>query len=591
MSCSFPCHRRIRFVVPLLLMTLLALALPAAAEPPPPTDSANPPADYAAPAAPTAASPAATLASATVLLLKDANPFNGTANEQILAANGISYVVMSSADLPAADLSQYPVLIVAGDQQQAFYDALDANEAKLHAYVADGGALQFGAAAWGWNEGDASAVTLPGGVTISLRYEVANYLTRPVHPLVAGLPNPFSGTSASHAYFTGLPAWATVIATTGSTPGGEPTLAEYKYGKGCVLALGQPLEYGYENGQASGTILRNAILRSVNDHCSSLSIFRRIFGWLYIDTNQNGWRDVGENEGVPGQPVVLRQSGGVVKYTNTTPPRGWYELNDLPASDYCLQVLAPAGYVSTSPGEQCFYFDGGLLNVNFGLVKAQAAIGDTVYADANGNGVQDAGEPGYPNVTLVIWNAADGGPGDIVTLAQTDAAGHYSFTVTPGTYYVQVTDDQGVLTGLTLTGGANPAGPITVANGQTYADADFGYNFVCPASRSIVSGQVWVDENGDGVLGSEDTSVRGVEVCANPMSQFAAPRCDITGADGVYHLCVRPQTYLVAPTGGKGTPIQGLMPVNRAFRLPLVVKPGLHFTDVNFGFTRAMPVQ
>jgi len=532
-------------------------------------------------------------AAATVLLLKDVNPWNSTANEQILTANGISYDVKGSADLAALDLSVYQVVIVASDQTQAFYDTLAANEAALAAYVAAGGTLQFGAGAWGWNGGDASAVTLPGGAAISQRYEYDNYITLPDHPVVAGVPNPFSGSYASHAAFSGVPGPSNLIAFTGAAagaPGWAPTLVEYEYGNGCVLALGQTLEYGYDNGQVAGTILQNAIVHSVNSACSDVGM-GRLFGWLYIDENQNGWRDVGEDMGLPAINVLLlAPDESIVNDTSTTIPRGWYEFNNILAGNYCIQMFVPDAYVTTTPAKVCFAFDGTQLNVNVGVIKAEAFIGDTVYADANSNGMQDAGEMGYAGVTLALWTAVDDAPGAVIAETTTDADGHYGFTVVPGTYFVQVTDTNKVLSGLTLTGGVNPAGPITVALGATYDMADFGYNFVCPSTRSVLSGKVWEDMNGDNTLGSEDMGIAGVQVCANPMSQIYAPRCVFTGADGTYRMCVRPLTYLVAPVVAD-SPVAGLMPINRAFRLPLAVKPGMQFTDVNFGFTSNMPAQ
>ncbi len=585
--------RRNRFVVLLALCMLFALALPVSADQADP-NSATPPHEMLERAPVEALAPDAPLAPATVLLLKDVNPWSSTANEQILTANGISYVVMGSAGIPAVDLNQYPVVIVAGDQPTSFYSVLDANEAKFNAYAMAGGMLQFSIAGWGWNSGDPSSVMLPGGASIHPQYDGYNYLTMPGHPVVAGVSNPFYGSSASHAYLAGFPGGASVIATAGSEPGGAPTLVEYSYGNGCVLALGQPLEYGYEYGQASGTILKNAILHSVYSPCGGgpVPVGGRLFGWLFIDADEDGWRDVGENEGLPLVLVQLRRGDGtLVQETYSTLPRGWYEFNGIEAGSYCLRIAVPEDYVTTTPSEACFTFDGANLNVNFGLVKAQAGIGDTVFADANANGVQDAGEMGYAGVTLALWSEAAGAPGAVIATTTTDADGTYHFIVTPGAYFVQVTDTANVLAGLSLTAGTNPAGPITVGLNEQNLDIDFGYGFACPANRSVLSGRVWEDLNGDSLLDAGDTGIAGVQVCAQPLSQAYAARCTTTGADGMYRMCVRPMSYLVAPVVDATSPVHGLMPINKAFRLPVGIKPGMQVTDINFGFTRFTPVQ
>jgi hypothetical protein len=77
------------------------------------------------------------------------------------------------------------------------------------------------------------------------------------HPTMQAIPDPFTGTAASHAAFANLPAGANVIAT--GQGSGLPTLVEYELGAGRVLAFGQTLEFGWQFGQDAGRILENAI--------------------------------------------------------------------------------------------------------------------------------------------------------------------------------------------------------------------------------------------------------------------------------------------------------------------------------------------
>jgi len=61
-----------------------------------------------------------------------------------------------------------------------------------------------------------------------------------------------------------------------------------------------------------------------------------------------------------------------------------------------------------------------------------------VWSDTNGNGVQDAGEPGIPGVAVTFSNGTDS-----ITV-YTDVDGHYAVDfLTPGTYTVSVTTPQG----------------------------------------------------------------------------------------------------------------------------------------------------
>jgi hypothetical protein len=77
----------------------------------------------------------------------------------------------------------------------------------------------------------------------------------PGHPLMQGVPDPFSGNAASHATFGSLPPGARVIA---ATTRGEPTLIEYDVGAGRVIAFGQTLEFSFRNGDV-GRILENGV--------------------------------------------------------------------------------------------------------------------------------------------------------------------------------------------------------------------------------------------------------------------------------------------------------------------------------------------
>ncbi len=193
---------------------------------------------------------------AVALLIEDALPWGSTANEQILAANGIAYDVIGSAALASTQLNRYRLVIVASDQPTSTYTTLAAGAAQINGYVAGGGVLEFHAAGWGWSGGDASLVTLPGGMHIVQYGAGLNHVLDPTHPLMVGVPEPFFGTGASHAYFTDLPASAHPVA---SDDQGRTNLVVYRYGSGQVVTGCQTFEYGYTYGQHAGIILNNMI--------------------------------------------------------------------------------------------------------------------------------------------------------------------------------------------------------------------------------------------------------------------------------------------------------------------------------------------
>jgi len=100
-------------------------------------------------------------------------------------------------------------------------------------------------------------------------------------------------------------------------------------------------------------------------------------------------------------------------------------------------------------------------------------IGDLVWCDDNGNGVQDDGEPGIPDVTVNLECVDDEGAVIATASTTTDENGAYLFSdVPPGlcTVTVEMPDD-------VEPGVCDTSIDVDLAPGQSYLDADFC--FVC----------------------------------------------------------------------------------------------------------------
>ena len=174
--------------------------------------------------------------------------------------------------------------------------------------------------------------------------------------------------------------------------------------------------------------------------------------YVWLDNNSDGVQDAIEAP-IEGVDVTLTDASGTVIGTATTNVEGLYLFEDVAPGTYTVTVdtaTLPANVAAT------FDADGGLdsesvvtittaddLDQDFGYVQLQE-IGDFVFVDANGNGLQDAGEPGVEGVTVNLWSVdAAGAPDEIIDSAETDADGLYGFTVEPGDYVLQfVTDEQ-----------------------------------------------------------------------------------------------------------------------------------------------------
>ena len=99
-----------------------------------------------------------------------------------------------------------------------------------------------------------------------------------------------------------------------------------------------------------------------------------------------------------------------------------------------------------------------------------ATIGDLVFEDLDDNGLADDGATGIGGVTVNLYES-DGVT--LVASAVTASNGSYSFTVAPGSYVVDV-DESTMPSPVTLTTANEPLA-VTVASGDAFATADFGY--------------------------------------------------------------------------------------------------------------------
>lgn len=153
------------------------------------------------------------------------------------------------------------------------------------------------------------------------------------------------------------------------------------------------------------------------------------------------------------------------------------------------------------------------------------AVGDFVWNDENGNGIQDPGEPGINGVTVQLLSEE----GDVVyeTVTEnhpiTGEAGYYLFEgVWPNTYVARFPTE--LDSGFTLTipnqiGGKNSVAdpstglsiPFTIIDGQTIDTIDAGYLDNNPLEGEI-TGIVWLDLNRDGLVDDDEPFINGVTV-------------------------------------------------------------------------------
>ncbi|HNP87308.1 MAG TPA: SdrD B-like domain-containing protein [Kouleothrix sp.] len=282
---------------------------------------------------------------------------------------------------------------------------------------------------------------------------------------------------------------------------------------------------------------------------------------VWLDTTNNNVQDPGE-AGVAGVTVQLYQPGtdnlpgtadDVLVGTTTTGSNGSYLFTDLVPGSYYVVFTPPMGYSLVTPNQgsnDTADSDADIsigrtpvitlgpgtndTSVDAGLIY-NASLGDRVWFDQNGNGVQDSGEPGIPGVTVVLHDSS----GTAVLTTTTDlngnyafdhlAAGDYTIEVVPPAGYTFSTPDQGSdntadsdinpSTGSTITitvglGTADPSWDAGLYREVSLGDVvwnDINNNGVIDAGEAVFDNvlvNLYLDSNGNGVLDAADTFVK-----------------------------------------------------------------------------------
>ena len=161
------------------------------------------------------------------------------------------------------------------------------------------------------------------------------------------------------------------------------------------------------------------------------SVPASLTGSVYADINGNGSRDVGE-PGLGNVTVILAPgTGESAAQTATTAADGTYSFGNVPAGKNSVTVLpAPGtsavgsatGVVTVAPA------DASVAGPAIGLRTSGRASG-VVFTDLNGNGKQDATEPGYAGATVSLDLNVDGTTE--FTATSTDGTGAFAFDHLP----------------------------------------------------------------------------------------------------------------------------------------------------------------
>ena len=298
---------------------------------------------------------------------------------------------------------------------------------------------------------------------------------------------------------------------------------------------------------------------------------------VWKDLDGDGIQDPAE-PGVQGVVAILTDCNGNELARQTTDVNGFYFFNNLIPGNYQVHFdisALPQGcdFTYQNVGDQddvdsdvnlqgygpCTYITGGEFDSTYdaGLLIL-AAIGDYVWHDLNGDGLQTPGEPGIPGVQVSLYK----GNGDFVGYVFTDNNGYYLFDfLYPGDYYLSFTAPQGM--DLTFfnkgndakdsdvdgTHGEGTTATTTLSPGERDMTWDAGYYFCIP-----VGDLVWYDTNLNDVWNTNENGINGltVNLWRNHFGTWVIWDYTLTGHkpdtpsdDGYWKFCAPPGEYYV----------------------------------------------
>lgn len=242
----------------------------------------------------------------------------------------------------------------------------------------------------------------------------------------------------------------------------------------------------------------------------------------------------GDRLPLAGVTIELRNLRGEVIAKATTDPQGNYRFQGIPKGVYTLVEITPPGLfdgdaqvgaiggvtigtVNADGSITGVAMPAGAIGSGYDFCEAApAALGGSVYHDANDNGLRDSSEDAIPGTRVELLDTN----GRVVSVAITDADGRYRLTGLRGgeyrlrevqpTGYLDGRDAAGSIAGLTVGTPVSPGDEIVgivIRQGQSGDGYDFGERL--PAS---LSGRVRLDPNQNSLADSDEEPLAGVTV-------------------------------------------------------------------------------
>lgn len=261
---------------------------------------------------------------------------------------------------------------------------------------------------------------------------------------------------------------------------------------------------------------------------AGMYLLASIDDWVWSDTLANGIQDADEI-GFDGSVTInLHDSTGKIVQTTQTNTDGSYKFENVMPGTYEIDFILEEGYhfteqdagdddtkdsdVDSTGKAQLTITSGEVKNVSAGVTVLASVGPNQVFEDSNGNGIQDEGEPGLPDVVIHLVDNS----GNRVATTTSDANGEYEFQeIPPGSYSVQVEVDDGTTFSPVVDGGnqisqvddqpygTSPVAELTVGTQEN----TWNVGLIQPVS---VGNKVWNDLNGNGIQDADEPGMPGI---------------------------------------------------------------------------------
>jgi len=260
-----------------------------------------------------------------------------------------------------------------------------------------------------------------------------------------------------------------------------------------------------------------------------------ISGSVLEDINDD---DIGDKP-MEGVTIILYDEDGNEVARTLTGADGTYSFTDLPQGIYTIKQEQPDGYLDVGETDGDRPDDGTLNSITIDLDAGEhdsdndyieeigGSIGDFVWNDTDGDGIQDANETGVPHVVICLEDDM-GNPvldaNSTQRCTETNTTGYYLFEgILPGEYvvvftlpnnstttpYPQEGDDDSIDSDPLEDIGGFARTPVTMGLGDDILTVDMGIVYEGTAS---LGDYVWHDTNQNGIQDPDEPGLDDVRV-------------------------------------------------------------------------------